>query len=194
MLAWWEILLMALGCAFIFLAIVWLWRRRARKQRVQRTAQFAAQRRLGPGGWRWRLLRFGERLFGHRASRLAQPAEQEESVKMAQMRAVEEARDGRDMDKLLAAYEYPRTEVRHHHPQHHSQQGLGHARPESVTSSLSAGSLYSQMTGMPHRVPEPREPVRHVSRFSGSTLDACLTPARATLSKPKPKSKNPFWG
>ncbi|KAJ7676455.1 insulin-like growth factor binding protein [Mycena rosella] len=200
-LAWWEILLMALGCAFIFLAIVWLWRRRARKQRAQRTAQFAARRQLDPVGWRWRLLRFGERLFGHRASKpkvnkanVGEP----EAVKMAKMRAAEEARDARDMDKLLASYEYPRAEVQHHH--HHHVLQHGHARHESVASSLSAPSLYSQVTGMPHRVPEPREPVRDAaaSRFSASTIDAYyLTPTQApplpSTSNSRTGSKNPFW-
>ncbi|KAJ7512376.1 TNFR/NGFR cysteine-rich region family protein [Mycena galericulata] len=204
-LAWWEILLMALGCAFIFLVVVWLWRRRARKQRAQRTAQFAAQRKLDPVGWRWRLLRFGEKLFGHRKSRRAQPQldpieGEGETVKMSKMRAAEEARDARDMDKLLASYEYPRAEVHHHHHHQHQFQSPGHDRHDSA-STLSAPSLYSQVTGMPHRVPEPREPLRSsarditvASRFSdGSTLDAYyLTPTRAP-PVPTSTSRNPFW-
>ncbi|KAF9484961.1 growth factor receptor domain-containing protein [Pholiota conissans] len=69
-LEWWEILLMALGCAFIFIAVLWLCRRRARKQRAKRTALFASKKKLDdPQGWRWRLMRFGERLFGHKASK-----------------------------------------------------------------------------------------------------------------------------
>ncbi|KAJ7096068.1 hypothetical protein C8R44DRAFT_813114 [Mycena epipterygia] len=114
---------------------------------------------------------------------------------MAKMRAAEEARDARDMDKLLASYDYPRAaEIHHHHFQH------GHPRHASVASSLSAPSLYSQVTGMPHRVPEPKEPVRPskrevlaTSRFSGSTLDAYyLTPTPAPVPSGS-KSKNPFW-
>ncbi|KAJ7669429.1 TNFR/NGFR cysteine-rich region family protein [Mycena polygramma] len=211
-LAWWEILLMALGCAFIFLVIVWLWRRRARKQRAQRTAQFAAKRQLDPVGWRWRLLRFGEKLFGHRASRRAHaqpealPPIEGEAVKLAKMRAAEEATDERDMDKLLANYEYPRSErsrdnrQHHHHHHHHNLhfQQREHER-QSSASTLSAPSLYSQVTGMPARVPDPKEPVRSrrdiTSRFSVSTLDDYyLTP---TAPPPKPDSrtgsKNPFW-
>ena len=65
-LQWWQILLMTLGCAFIFLVILLCWRRRARKQRANKTKQFAIAKRLDdPKGWRQRLVRFGERLFGH---------------------------------------------------------------------------------------------------------------------------------
>ncbi|KAJ7034556.1 TNFR/NGFR cysteine-rich region family protein [Mycena alexandri] len=216
-LAWWEILLMALGCAFIFLAVVWLWRRRARKQRAQRTARFAERRQLDRVGWRWRLVRWGEKLFGHRASRRAAPLDAESGVglggegdgsstKMAKMRAAEEARNARDMDKLLAAYEYPRGETRHQHHHHHFQtiplreHDDAHRRSDSA-STLSAPSLYSQVTGMPHRVPAPKEPVKQhreiTSRFSdGSTLDAYyLTPAvpPSTTNSGKTGSKNPFW-
>ncbi|KAF8898212.1 insulin-like growth factor binding protein [Gymnopilus junonius] len=76
-LSWWEILLMALGCAFIFLVIVMLWRRRARKQRAKRTAMFASAKRLdSPHGWRWRLAKFGERLFGSRAANRLQKGQE----------------------------------------------------------------------------------------------------------------------
>ena len=57
---------MALGCAFIFLVFLMCWRRRARKQRSNKTKQFAIAKKLDDaGGWRQRLVRFGERLFGH---------------------------------------------------------------------------------------------------------------------------------
>ena len=52
-LAWWEILLMAFGCAFIFLVFVVLWRRRARRKRAQRTAMFARAKGM-EGKWWWR--------------------------------------------------------------------------------------------------------------------------------------------
>ena len=56
---------MALGCAFIFVIVLMLYRRRARKQRAARTRRFAEAKKLdNPQGWRWRLARFGERLFG----------------------------------------------------------------------------------------------------------------------------------
>ena len=57
---------MALGCAFIFMVILMCWRRRARKQRANKTKQFAIAKKLdNPRSWRQRLVRFGERLFGH---------------------------------------------------------------------------------------------------------------------------------
>lgn len=40
-LQWWQILLMALGCAFIFVMFLWCFRRRAKKQRKARTEMFA---------------------------------------------------------------------------------------------------------------------------------------------------------
>lgn len=65
-LQWWQILLMTLGCAFIFMVFLICWRRRARKQRANKTKQFATAKKLDDAGsWRQRLIRFGERLFGH---------------------------------------------------------------------------------------------------------------------------------
>jgi len=65
-LQWWQILLMTLGCAFIFIVLLICWRRRARKQRANKTKQFAIAKKLDDtGDWRQRLVRFGERLFGH---------------------------------------------------------------------------------------------------------------------------------
>jgi len=66
-LAWWQILLMALGCAFIFLMFIMCCRRRAKKQRAKKTAKFATAKRLEKSSsWKWRLVRFGERFFGHK--------------------------------------------------------------------------------------------------------------------------------
>ncbi|OBZ75139.1 hypothetical protein A0H81_04831 [Grifola frondosa] len=67
------------------------------------------QRIAGPHTWRGRLLRFGERLFGHkRGQRWMLPAEGED-IGLEKLRAVEEARRERDMEKLIGAYEYSRT-------------------------------------------------------------------------------------
>ena len=74
-LAWWQILLMALGCAFILLLVIWLFRGHQRKKRENQGAQFAK----GFGvkkertGWRWKLIRFGEKLFCHAPSRRRVP-------------------------------------------------------------------------------------------------------------------------
>ncbi|KIL68473.1 hypothetical protein M378DRAFT_190887 [Amanita muscaria Koide BX008] len=51
-LAWWQILLMAFGCAFICLILLLLWRRRARRNRAQRTAMFARSKGMD-GKWWW---------------------------------------------------------------------------------------------------------------------------------------------
>lgn len=176
---------MALGCAFIFLVILMCWRRRARKRRAQRTAAFAQAKRLAPqNNWRWRLVRFGERLFGHKPSRRFAPAEQHQDIKMGKLKAAEEARYSRDMDKLLDAYDYSR----------YSKAGSSRApsplpslhdynRDRTAThpnanrlsgTSLSASSIYSQVTGMPRRTAEPRQPVKNArdllpSRFSGTS-------------------------
>jgi len=181
-LEWWQILLMALGCAFIFLVIVWLWRRRAKKQRAKQTAVFASAKSL-KGDWRWRLVRFGEKLFGHTASRRVVPTESE-SVRLTKLRAAEEARLGRDMDKLMGSYHSKPPSPLRTNGHHHRIAGDG--RSLSDSSQLSAPSIYSQMTGIPRRTPEPRQPTRgdpH-SRFSSSTLDSL---------EPPTNSRNPFW-
>lgn len=176
-LEWWQILLMALGCAFIFVVILMCWRRRARKRRAQATVMFANAKRLNqPMGWRWRLARFGERLFGHKRSRVVPVQAEPEHVRMEKLRSAEEARYSRDVDKLLDAYDYSRAGSsrgpsplpslhdydRKPQPQRHS------------TVSMSTDSLYSHITGIPRRAPEPRQPVRTArdllpSRFSDAT-------------------------
>ncbi|KAJ7778743.1 insulin-like growth factor binding protein [Mycena maculata] len=178
-LAWWEILLMTLGCAFIFLLVVMLWRRRARKQRAKQTAAFAAAKRLDPKtSWRARLVRFGERLFGHAHSRAA-PAPgittadvEGEAIKLMRMRNAEEARHHGEMEKLqlFGAYEYSRAgSVRassyRASSSHHSRAPStlpsldGRDHPTAVAAQMSRSSMYSQLTGVPRNAPEPRQPV-----------------------------------
>ncbi|KAG7094422.1 hypothetical protein E1B28_008022 [Marasmius oreades] len=80
-LEWWQILLMVLGCVFIFVVVVVLWRRRMRKKRAHETNEFAKARKLDTGaGWRYRMVRFGERLFGHRPSQRVYPEDVERGV------------------------------------------------------------------------------------------------------------------
>ncbi|KNZ75690.1 Proprotein convertase subtilisin/kexin type 5 [Termitomyces sp. J132] len=162
-LEWWQILLMALGCAFILLVFIWCCRRRARKQRTKKTAMFASQPgygRMAKSSWRWRLIRFGEKLFGHKRSRKADLVirhhtlqEETEAVKLRKIRMAEEARvdSEQDLVQLIGDYNYP----------------------DPKESQLSAPSIYSQMTGVPNRTPQPRQPLRKkdlTSRFSTSTL------------------------
>jgi len=170
---------MALGCAFIFLLFLMCWRRRARKVRAKQTAQFAMAKSLDrKDNWRWRLVRFGEKLFGHKAS---VAVEDSEDIKLLKLRDAEEARHEREMEKLVGAYEYsragsragsrlsrgPSVQTSVHEPLPGPRDSL-----DSVT--LSAESLYSQVTGMPRRTPEPRQPLKNAdlpkSRFSLSTV------------------------
>ncbi|EKM56090.1 uncharacterized protein PHACADRAFT_257156 [Phanerochaete carnosa HHB-10118-sp] len=184
-LAWWEILLMALGCAFIFLVILILWRRHARKKRAKATAMFANVKRLDqPNSWRWRLIRFGERLFGHKRNRAVPvPPSEPEHVRMEKLREVEEARRGRDMDKVLDAYDYSRAgssrgpsplpSLRDYELRDRTEK---RAKQRLSEASLSNDSLYSRATGHPRTGPEPRQPVRTnlrdllPSRFSATTI------------------------
>lgn len=169
---------MALGCAFIFLLVLMLWRRRARKQRAKQTAAFATQKRLDPQtSWRWRLLRFGEKLFGHRASRraMATPppvaidAVESEAIKLMRIRNAEEARHHGEMEKLqlFGAYEYS---VRSSHagsarskssrtPSTLPSLDGRRAREAAAADHVTRSSIYSEMTGVPRNTPEPRQPV-----------------------------------
>lgn len=188
--AWWQILLMALGCAFIILIIIWLFRRHQRKQRAKKAAQFA--KGLNPSakkektGWRWKLLRFfGEKIFCHfchsRSRRVPIARGEAEDVKLSQIRMMEEARpvasfatdannnvdpSGEDMVQLIESYNpLPEAYYTNRHVRVHlvDQQSLSDS-----SSQHTAPSLYSQVTGLPHNVPEPRQPLK--SRFSMSTF------------------------
>lgn len=159
-------MLMTLGCAFIFLLFVMCWRRRARKQRAKRTAMFASAKRLDHNpSWRWRLVRFGEKLFGHRRSERVPP----ETEEMKLMRA-EEARHHDDIEKLIGSY------ASRHVP--------------DDTTIVSGPSIYSQVTGRPRQAPDVRQPVRkdQTARFSASTFNSSLGSRDRELLPPPPRS------
>ena len=209
-LAWWEILLMALGCAFIFLVILMCWRRRARKKRAQATTKFASAKGLSKRtNWRWRLMNFGERLFGrkpHTTYVVPPPSygspyyDDEErgrddgrNLKMEKLKAGDQARRERDldMDNFLDSYDYSRAGSSRspsplpslhnydrdiQHTRHHQDRFASNHRTGNDSHRLSAASnsFYSQITGLPRRQPEPRQPVKNVrdllpSRFSGTS-------------------------
>ena len=223
-------MLMALGCAFIFLVILWLCRRRQRKQRAKKTAAFAASGLNGAvnrtkTSWRWRLIRFGEKLFGHNRSKRARtvpnivhmgPLHGERAdLKMAPtLRAAEEARsaspllprtfpatnpsrgksldsDGDvDMVNLIGSYNRPDSPPpTRYNPQHTRVTAADQRSISDASSQMSAPSLYSQMTGIPRRAPDPRQPLKKdlTSRFSASTFGL------GERSKEQKKLKNPFW-
>lgn len=170
-LSWWEILLMTLGCAFIFAAVLMLWRRHARKKRAQRTALFASAKNLNNrGGWRGRLVRFGERLFGHRRTHpvlvsAPMPMAPSERLRMGKLREVDAASYSREMDKIVDAYAYSRAASIHYAPE---------PQPQPRPTYLEDRSMYSEVTHEPRRGPEPRQPVRNArdllpSRFSGTS-------------------------
>ncbi|KAK7438410.1 hypothetical protein VKT23_018023 [Stygiomarasmius scandens] len=150
-LEWWEILLMALGCAFIFLVFILWWRRRARKRREQKTKQFAAARGLdGKKGWVERLIRFGERLFGHRKTHITPyppPSEakerdlEAEKIELLKLRNAEEARHNMEVEKMMlyGDYEYDRGDF---------------------DSRMDGSSLYTQVTGAPSKGHQVKQPVK----------------------------------
>ncbi|KAF8621245.1 hypothetical protein AX15_007955 [Amanita polypyramis BW_CC] len=202
-LSWWEILLMTLGCAFISFVIVWLLRRRAKKRRSKKTAMFAASKGLDKKqNWRWRLIRFGERFFGHSKSRegvIRLPTEHEsETIKLAKLKAAEEARPSsdsgkyplqdEDMANLSRSHRYSKAPSlrRSRYGSHFDRIYADDDRP---ISSHNAPSIYSQTTGTPRRGPDPRQPVRELpSRFSDTTLSSY----EHHTNLPEKGSKNPF--
>ena len=180
-LSWWEILLMTLGCAFIFVAFLYCWRRRARKQRAKKTAAFASAKALDhKSNWRLRLIRFRQKLFGHSS----QPRPDSEEIALWKLRTAEEARHNRELEKLAEPYGFsragslagPTLAELHDHESYHSQR-------------LSGASLYPEVTGIPQRGPEPRQPVKTnqlTSRFSSTTLGSSV------YKKPSLTKREPF--
>ncbi|KAF8894822.1 hypothetical protein BD779DRAFT_865614 [Infundibulicybe gibba] len=178
-LEWWQILLMALGCAFIFLVIVILWRRHARKQRAKRTAMFASAKQLDQKGWRWRLVRFGEKLFGHSASKQVHPAsvpdlERGGDIKMRAMHFDSaSARHTIEMEKFIDAYDYSRSSrAPSSLPSLNDHRARDMRHLPSHSNRLSGHSMFSEVTGMPRHTPEPRQPVKDTERYSSSSLSS----------------------
>lgn len=181
-LSWWEILLMTLGCAFIFIAFLYCWRRRARKQRAKETAVFASAKALNhKSNWRLRLMRFGEKLFGRSPS---QPRPDSEEIALWKLRAAEEARHNRELEKLIEVYGISRASS----PRESKRMEL-HDDESYHSHRLTGASLYSEVTGMPQRGPEPRQPVKSnplTSRFSSTTLGSSV------YKKPSLTRREPF--
>lgn len=167
---------MALGCAFIFVIILWLWRRRARKQRAKQTALFATKLNHR-AVWRKRFDRFADLFKGHNAkhARGGLFTKETEQQKLQRLREAESLRHEHEMSKLenLQAKVVYRTAS----PQPSIDGGRSHTNP---SNRVSAPSLYSQLTGLPRRGPEPKQPARELdlergderllgSRFSSTT-------------------------
>jgi len=181
---------MALGCAFIFVVLMMLWRRRARQHRAKQTAMFASARQLNhdKSSWRWRFMRFGERFFGHSPSRRVGGGVETEEMKLLKLRAAEEARYERDMDKILDAYDYSREEegtgIRHHSKglRGDQKQNLNASRP--VSHNLSTNSIFSEVTGKPRRGPNVRQPVKDEIITSSSRVSASTSGSYMFKSRP----------
>lgn len=189
-LQWWEILLMALGCAFIFMAFLYCWRRRARKQRAKDTAAFASAKALPhKNNWRLRLVRFGEKLFGHGRR---EPLPENEEIALWKLRAAEEARHHRETEKLIGSSS--RSPSPHPSLRQYKHRGSHDYSDAHSSNRLSAGSMYSQATGMPRTGPEPRQPVKSnplTSRFSTTTLGSSVHKKPNVLSKREPMPHKP---
>ncbi|KAJ8482593.1 hypothetical protein ONZ45_g14892 [Pleurotus djamor] len=147
-----------------------LWRRRARKQRAKQTAVFAQTKNLPHhGDWRWRLARFGERLFGGQRPRRGLDPESEE-IKLMRLREAEEARHYNDTEKIIDSYG-------------DSSSGMAGGSSSDLRknanrrrSHLAANSIYSEVTGVPRRTPETRQPVKDYAstRLSSSTFGSYM--------------------
>jgi len=155
-LTWWEILLMTLGCVFIFVCVLALFRRRMRAKRAKRTAEFAVAKNIDARGvgWRGKLAA----LFS-RGPRI--PKEEKVALRVARLRNIEEERHMAALGKLGVSAP----------PSRYARSAAGET-----------GSLYSQVTGVPKRVPVPRIPVSthrgdvergsESWRYSGTTISS----------------------
>ena len=210
-LQWWQILLMALGCAFIFAVVLVLYRRRARKQRAERTRKFAEAKRLdNPQGWRWRLARFGERLFGsgRAGNRLHkerdgilpvaynhQERERPTSlisysrdIKLNDMssstspdRSKRETTQTRDdVEKFIDSYDYYSTYARSSRVPSLPVREDRQHRLGTQQRRIERDSLYSEVTGNQRHTPEPRQPLRREP--SGASGFSKLTRSSASSS------------
>ncbi|KAF9484829.1 growth factor receptor domain-containing protein [Pholiota conissans] len=264
-LEWWEILLMALGCAFIFLAVIWCFRRRQRKKRANakmvmygpdhgrgwrwKLAQWARKlfgrtpaqpaspvgylpsggghftpmpvhepvimhRGVVLGGWRRKLIRWGEKLFGHAPSQptyaphivhLGPIHHSAEDVKPYKAPAPTPAARDVDMVKLIESYNrgpgkqgHQQAGGRYALVRNGARGAVDDAEQRSLSdasSHMSAPSVYSQLTGVPRRVQDPRLPVRRDldSRFSVSTFGVAVDEReRASPSKGNAKRAVPI--
>lgn len=173
---------MALGCAFIFMVMLMLWRRRARRQRAERSARWGAEKELG-ASWRKRFMfmRFGKRVFGRNQHTYTEPMHGND-VKLKSLGDVEKGRHPQhelDMDNFLSLY------------QHSDPPSLA-GRPRDLqpeSNELLGPTLYSQVMGKPRLTPNSQQPVR--DRDSGGSYSL----RRAEMgesSKSEGPSKNPF--
>ena len=166
-LAWWEILLMALGCAFIFVVILWLWRRHARKQRAKQTALFATKLNHR-AAWRRRFDKFTDFFKGHKQhARSGMFVKETEYQRLQRLRDAEAARHEHEMSKLESTYVKSLKRIPSPQP---SIDVARSYRDSHSSNRTSAPSLYSQVTGLPRKGPEPKQPSRELDLERGDVL------------------------
>jgi hypothetical protein len=156
---------MTLGCVFIFVCVLALFRRRMRAKRAKRTAEFAASKNIDDRGvgWRDKLASLFSR--GPRISK-----EEKVALRVARLRNLEQERHMAALGKLGMT---PRSNA--------PSQYAGSRRLSAAGTGVGeADSFYSQVTGLPPRAPMPRQPVntRNVERnpdswrYSGTTISS----------------------
>lgn len=150
---------MTLGCVFIFVCVLALFRRRMRAKRAQRTAAFAASKNIDARGVGWRA-RLGS-LFSRKRKI---PKEDKVALRVAHLRNLEEERHMAAIGKLGGGG----TEMGSVSSSYAPSAGGRQQRRLSVTGG-DADSFYSQVTGLPARAPVPRQPVRIGGGGPGST-------------------------
>lgn len=171
---------MALGCAFIFIVILTLWRRRARKQRAKQTAMFASAKKLdGGNGWRWRLEQLRKRLFGkkkrayhaevlpmayhddpRRYDSFADSSPSRISPnRLKKLRDMEDkSHTTDDLDNYIGQYEDTVHTISTRTPSTFSS--IDDHYPVHNPRRIERDSLYSEVTGNQRHTPEPRQPLR----------------------------------
>jgi hypothetical protein len=186
---------MALGCAFIFVVFMWLWRRHARKKRAKQTAMFA--RKLSQRAvWRKRFERVADFFRHTTAGKAASRGQVRETEyqKLQRLRDQESKRHAMAMDKLEGKFakssvtRQPSVTSDHSHGHDH----VYHSLPKQ--NRTSGPSLYSEVTGIPHSSPQPKQPIHELdidleqgllsSRFSVTT--------RATSIHQRPEELAPL--
>jgi hypothetical protein len=183
------------------------------------------------GYWRRKVVPFGEKLFGHISSShhdtdlkskivmlpsTLRVEPEGEAIKLKMLRAAEEARESTDSQKdveedvatlgLIRSHAKPSTPkatqftTRLHRASPANEHRFSGSSSSDMTA-VSAPSLYSQMTGVPRKTPEPRRPMRP----EGELIDFDLEPrSRFSMSSgsdfgntkgkgKEDKSKRSFW-
>ncbi|KAF5349643.1 hypothetical protein D9756_008985 [Leucocoprinus leucothites] len=167
-LEWWQILLMVLGCLFLALIVIILWRRHARKKRAERTKAWATQRGVlgGKGGSWWK------RIFARKQrDAYGMRSEKEDGLPRYRDDVISEHPDP-TVDGFIDAYADKRSSWEY----------------RSRRSSLTRRSLFSEITGERRKAPEPRVPVRENSMSVQSLRTTKTAATRSTASK-KPISE-----